>query len=146
MKKMILSILCFVFILFGLTGCGSTIGGVSNIEISDHDILVSIKEGTLTSKGATFIMENNSGRTLYYGEGYDLEIKQDDAWHEINVGPMSVHPILLKLNNHNSIELEIVWDHIYGVLESGEYRFLKSVSFENDLSENFYIGIEFTIE
>lgn len=68
-----------------------------DVEISDNDILVSVKEGTLTNKGATFIMENNSGRTLYYGERYDLEIKQNDSWHEIDVETMTVYPILLEL-------------------------------------------------
>ena len=42
----------------------------------------------------------------------------------------------------------ISWENLYGSLGVGEYRFIKDVYFfENDeISEEFYIGVEFTVE
>ena len=151
MKKKILMILLCGTIMINLTACQKYNGhyiSESNIRISNNDISVSIKEGTLTNTGATFIIENNSDQALKYGEGYDLEIKQNDLWYKINAGKIEVHPILLELEPNSSVELNFAWLHRYGNLEAGEYRMIKAVWFENDdgTDENFYIGTEFTIE
>ena len=142
MKKIIL----FVFILFGLLGCGVS-NKMSDILLYDHDILVSIKEGTLTNQGATFIIENNSDRVLRYGEGYSLEKKESNSWYEIDAGKKVIHPILFELGVDNGVELDIQWEYNYGVLESGEYRWIKKVSFEKEdgTFDDFYIGVEFSI-
>lgn len=150
MKKILLSLLIGVMML-GLTGCGddevSRIGDISNIEINNNNILVSIKEGTLTNTGATFIIKNNSNRVLRYGDSYCLEIKQDGLWHQINV-QLDVLAPLWELSINDSTYLNIVWENSYGVLEPGEYRFIKDVSFENEdgTFDDFYIGVEFVIE
>lgn len=150
MKKLLLGLFMGVMIL-GVTGCGddevSRIGDISNIEINNNNILVSIKEGTLTNTGATFIIKNNSNRVLRYGDSYCLEIKQDDLWHQINV-QLDVLAPLWELSINDFTELNIVWENSYGILESGEYRFIKDVSFENEdgTFDGFYIGVEFVIE
>lgn len=148
MKKTILTILlcgCLVF----LTGCDNKIGKISDIEINNSDISVSIKDGTLTNTGATFIIENNSNQTLGYGESYHLEIKNDNSWHILKTinDAVFIMPLYL-LQPNESIELHIDWENFYGSLEFGEYRLIKNGCFviNDEKSDNFYIGIEFTIE
>ena len=68
MKKTILIILCGVMVL-GLTGCGKPkneldIGSKSNIKISQNDVTMTIKEGTLTNKSATLVLTNNSEKNF----------------------------------------------------------------------------------
>ena len=148
MKKTILTILLCGCLLF-LTGCGDRIGKVSDIEIKNSDISVSIKDGTLTNTGATFIFENKSNQTLGYGESYHLEIKNGNSWHILKTidDAVFIMPLYL-LQSNESIELKIDWENFYGSLEPGEYRFIKNGYFviNNETSDTFYIGIEFTIE
>ena len=85
MKKTILIILCGVMVL-GLTGCGKSkneldIGSKSNIKISQNDVTMTIKEGTLTNKSATLVLTNNSDKNFEYGNPYEIEVKKDDEWH-----------------------------------------------------------------
>ena len=50
MKKTILTILlCGITILF-LTSCGSKIGKTSDIEITNDDVSITIKDDTLTNR------------------------------------------------------------------------------------------------
>ena len=149
MKKTILTILlCGITILF-LTGCGSKIGKTSDIEITNDDVSITIKDNTLTNTGATFILENNSNQTLGYGEPYHLEVKDDDSWHILRtINEAAFIMPLYHLNPNESTELKIDWENFYGALEPGEYRLIKDAYFviDDEISDNFYIGVEFTIE
>ena len=63
MKKIILASLISLTLLLGLTGCTNKIdkliGAESTIRIETNEILLKVKEDTLTKKGATFVLENN---------------------------------------------------------------------------------------
>ena len=61
MKKTILTILLCEVMVLGMTGCGKQknefdIGNKSDIKISQNDVIMTIKEGTLTNKSATLIL------------------------------------------------------------------------------------------
>ena len=90
MKKTILTILLCGVMVLGMTGCGKQknefdIGNKSDIKISQNDVIMTIKEGTLTNKSATLILTNNSDKNFQYGTPYEIEIKKDGEWHKINV-------------------------------------------------------------
>lgn len=75
--------------VLGITGCGSSknefdVGNKSDIQISQNDVSLSIKDGTLTNIGATLVLTNNSDKDLQYGNPYEIEIKKDGEWHKIN--------------------------------------------------------------
>ena len=62
-KKVLIILICMIMIL-GVTGCKNSknkfdIGNVSDVKISQSDVTLSIKEGTLTNEGATLILTNN---------------------------------------------------------------------------------------
>ena len=150
MKKTILAILICGFMILGITGCGKTknefdVGDESDIQISQSDITLSIKDGTLTNIGATLILKNNGDKLLRYGEDYEIEIKQNGKWYKINA-ELEFNVPLWELEQNKSKELELKWEYGYGKLANGEYRILKNVFYENEAEQNFYISVEFTIE
>ena len=79
-----------------------------------------------------------------YGTPYELEIKKDGEWHEINVELFFTMP-LMSLKPGESKNLEFNWAESYGKLAKGEYRIIKSVTVESDNPESFYVAAEFTI-
>ena len=65
-KKLLIIFLCGVMAL-GVTGCGKSkneldIGDKSDIKISQNDVIMTIKEGTLTNKSATLVLTNNNDK------------------------------------------------------------------------------------
>ena len=81
MKKAILTILLCGVMVLGMTGCGKSknefdIGNKSDIKVSQNDVIMTIKEGTLTNKSATLVLTNNSAKNFQYGNPYEIEIKK----------------------------------------------------------------------
>ena len=151
MKKTILTILlCGVMVLV-MTGCGKQknefdIGNKSDIKISQNDVIMTIKEGTLTNKSATLILTNNSDKNFQYGTSYGIEIKKDGEWHKINVELTSTVPAF-QLSARENKEIEINWENGYGILEKGTYRIIKGIDYEYEEGKykSFKIAVEFTI-
>ncbi|MDO5556942.1 MAG: hypothetical protein Q4G05_01675 [Clostridia bacterium] len=149
MRKTILTILFCGVIIFGITGCGNKtefdIGNKSDIQISEQDVSLTIKEDTLKNTGATLVLKNFSDKTLKYDEVYEIEIEQDNEWYKINV-EIDFNDPLWEVEQNESNELELKWEHGYGKLATGTYRIIKEVYFENDSEEKFYVSAEFTIQ
>ena len=151
MKKTILTILlCGVMVLV-MTGCGKQknefdIGNKSDIKISQNDVIMTIKEGTLTNKSATLILTNNSDKNFQYGTPYEIEIKKDGEWHKINVELNFTMPAF-QLSARENKEIEINWENGYGILEKGTYRIIKGIDYEYEEGKykSFNIAVEFTI-
>ena len=140
MKKILLvlfSTLCFI------TGCSNfNIGEKSDIKIEKNNVKFYIKEGTLTNDEATFILENNSDKTLNYGEPFEIEIYEDKSWKKIEVELNFIMP-LYDLKPGEKTELNINWFYGYGSLNKGKYRLIKSVCFEGE--DAFYVASEFEV-
>ena len=129
MKKTILTILLCGVMVLGMTGCGKQknefdIGNKSDIKISQNDVIMTIKEGTLTNKSATLILTNNSDKNFQYGTPYEIEIKKDGEWHKINVELNFTMPAF-QLLSKESKEIELDWENEYGKLAKGTYRIIK---------------------
>ena len=151
MKKTILTILLCGVMVFGMTGCGKQkneldIGNKSNIKISQNDVIMTIKEGTLTNKSATLVLTNNSDKNFRYGNPYEIEIKKDGEWHKINVELIFDIPAF-QLPSKESKEIELNWENGYGNLATGTYRIIKGIDYEYEEGEykSFNIAVEFTI-
>jgi len=152
MKKTILAILVCGVMVLGLTGCGTDkndfkVGKESNIEIVEKGVTLSIKENTLTNTGATFILKNEGNIDYGYGPAWEIEMKQDDEWHKIDV-VLNFNSPSYQLSVNESKELNINWENSYGKLASGDYRIIKSIDVEQEdgTFEDFYVSAEFTIE
>ena len=151
MKKTILTILLCGVMVLGMTGCGKQknefdIGNKSDIKISQNDVIMTIKEGTLTNKSATLVLTNNSDKNFQYGNPYEIEIKKDGEWHKINV-ELNFDMPAFPLSSKESKEIELNWENGYGKLAKGTYRIIKGINYEYEEGkyEAFNVAIEFTI-
>ena len=151
MKRVTLIALMCVCVVLGMTGCGKQknefdIGNKSDIKISQNDVIMTIKEGTLTNKSATLILTNNSDKNFQYGTPYEIEIKKDGEWHKINVELNFTMPAF-QLSARENNEIEINWENGYGKLEKGTYRIIKEIDYEYEEGKykSFNIAVEFTI-
>ena len=151
MKKTILTILLCGVMVLGMTGCGKQknefdIGNKSDIKISQNDVIMTIKEGTLTNKSATLVLTNNSDKNFQYGNPYEIEIKKDGEWHKINV-ELNFDMPAFQLLSKESKEIELDWENEYGKLAKGTYRIIKGIDYEYEEGkyETFNVAIEFTI-
>ena len=129
MKKTILTILLCGVMVLGMTGCGKQknefdIGNKSDIKISQNDVIMTIKEGTLTNKSATLVLTNHSDKNFQYGSPYEIEIKKDGEWHKINV-ELNFDMPAFPLSSKESKEIELDWANEYGKLAKGTYRIIK---------------------
>ena len=151
MKKTIWTILLCGVMVLGMTGCGKPknefdIGNKSDIKISQNDVIMTIKEGTLTNKSATLVLTNNSDKNFQYGNPYEIEIKKDGEWHKINV-ELDFDMPAFPLSSQESKEIELDWENGYGKLAKGTYRIIKGINYEYEEGkyETFNVAIEFTI-
>ena len=151
MKKTILTILLCGIMVLGMAGCGKEknkfdIGNKSNIKISQNDVTMTIKDGTLTNSGATLVLINNSDKSFQYGNPYEIEIKKEGEWHKINVELNFTMPAF-QLSARENKEIEINWENGYGKLAKGTYRIIKGINYEYEEGKykSFNIAVEFTI-
>ena len=151
MKKTILTILLCGVMVLGMTGCGKQknefdIGNKSDIKISQNDVIMTIKEGTLTNKSATLVLTNNNDKNFQYGNPYEIEIKKDGEWHKINV-ELNFDMPAFQLLSKESKEIELDWENGYGKLAKGTYRIIKEIDYEykEGKYETFNVAVEFTI-
>ena len=152
MKKTILTILLCGIMVLGMTGCGKQknefdIGNKSDIKISQNDVIMTIKEGTLTNKSVTLILTNNSDRKIQYGSPYEIEIKKNGEWYKINAKLNFTLPLFI-LESKKKNEFKLNFEEGYGKLPSGTYRVIKKIDKEKEdgLFDSFYVSTEFTIK
>ena len=152
MKKTILTILLCGVMVLGMTGCGKQknefdIGNKSDIKISQNDVIMTIKEGTLTNKSVTLILTNNSDRKIQYGSPYEIEIKKNGEWYKINAKLNFTLPLFI-LESKKKSQFKLNFEEGYGKLPSGTYRVIKKIDKEKEdgLFDSFYVSTEFTIK
>lgn len=145
MKNKLLSILLLSILCFSLIGCGIKEDSKLNEE---EDISMIIKEGTLSRTGATVIITDVSGKDNVYGQEYRIDKKENGKWKELDViveGDYGWNLIGYSVGEDNKLELEQNWEWLYGSLEDGEYRIVKSTS-EPSEETKYYFSAEFTIK
>mgnify|MGYP004540455887 FL=1 len=152
MKKMVFVILLCGVLILTMTGCVKTknkldIGNKSNIKALKNDVIMTIKDGTLTNKSVTLVLINNSDKKIQYGSSYEIEIKKNDEWHKINA-ELNFTLQLFILESKEKNEFELNFEDGYGKLPSGTYRVIKKIDKEKEdgLFDSFYVSTEFTIK
>ena len=140
MKHKILFAAILLMFAFSLSACRGieadkeiSIGALVESEVNQsNDIRLTVKDGTLTPTGATFLLTNASTDDAYFGSEFELQKKESDGWHyllyqEDNVGWTAMEYFL---RAGSTVEIERQWGTLYGTLSSGTYRFVKKVWFE----------------
>lgn len=152
MKKMVFVILLCGVLILTMTGCVKTknkldIGNKSDIKVSQNDVIMTIKDGTLTNKSVTLVLINNSDKKIQYGSSYEIEIKKNDEWHKINA-ELNFTLQLFILESKEKNEFELNFEDGYGKLSPGTYRAIKKIDKEKEdgVFDSFYVAAEFTIK
>lgn len=148
MKKIIL--LCLV--ILELVGCGkirddAQVEDKTDIKVFQKDVVMSVKEGTLTNTGATVILKNDSDKDLQYCNRYKIEVRKDDEWRDVEGEAIFTLPAF-GLMAKESVEIKLYWEHSYGKLPKGTYRIIKSIDYEYEKEnyQSFDVEVEFVIE
>lgn len=100
-----------------------------------------IKDGTLTRRGATVIITDTSGADYTYGEEYRIDKYEDGEWEELEViikGNYAWNSIGYQVDKNNKLELDVNWEWLYGRLDDGYYRIVKSIN-DKEFSVEFRI-------
>lgn len=120
---------------------------------SSNDVSLKIKPNTLSKKGATFILKNNTDKEYWYGEAWSVEKLENGNWKEFETltgDPLTWNAIAYTLKANEEKEIVIDWSYGYGELEDGEYRLVKSTFKEEDRpideSKKLYLYAEFIIK
>ena len=106
-----------------------------NLENESNDITLSVKTETITEKGATFIMKNNSQEEYDYGADWYIEYKNNGNWKELETitgEPLVWNAIGYVIKPYEEKEITIDWSYGYGQLKEGTYRLRKQISKSED--------------
>lgn len=107
------------------------------------NITLEVKEGTITKKGATFIVTNKNDYKWSHSEKYIIQVKKFGIWinqtWRVDRYPI---PLVVAMEPIGICEVKVDWSKLYGELEKGRYRY----GIAKNVRENEYIFAEFTIE
>ncbi len=112
---------------------------------------MTIKEGTLTSTGATIIIRDYSGHKYIYGSDFIVEQKINNEWQEVEsiCNNCFFDSMAYGVDLNGILEMNYDWEIIYGSLKPGYYRIVKSAFEKRETPQekitNKYISVEFKI-
>ena len=107
---------------------------------------MTIKEGTLNKDGVTVIIKDLSGERQTFGEEYRVDVYKNGGWEESEIVLEDNYAwnAIGYSTDENGYEMKIQWTWLYGKLEPGHYRIVKSIMPKMYLYE--YFSVEFDIE
>lgn len=113
-------------------------------------VTMTSKEGSITSTQITLIFENNTDKQGIYGDEFFLEQEIDGHWYEVPtvIEEYGFNDIGYELNPGATEEMTTEWEWLYGKLDAGAYRIIKSVSdyrMPGDF-DKYYLAATFTID
>ena len=117
--------------------------------INDRPIHMTLKEGTLSATGATFVLKNLTDREYLYGEPYIIQRKTDNSWEDLEIilENYGFYAIGHMLSAKESKEVVVDWEWLYGTLSPGDYRIFKEALYETSSDERdaYPLYMTFTI-
>lgn len=95
-------------------------------ETKISDVVMTLKKGSLTKEGATFIITNNTDNIYSYGAAYHIEEYKNNKWSKVKLEQeLSWNMIAYVLKPRSEAEININWSYGYGSLKKGKYRLVK---------------------
>lgn len=143
-KRTLLLALTGICILM-LGGCGQ---GQKPGEAFDQEVNTlegaSLRVDEASATGIAYTIRNETDKNLSYGQDYHLQKQEDGTWYVLEPEhPAAVTLELLWLSAGEEESLAVDWKDSYGKLPKGDYRFVKSVS---DEENGYYLAGEFSVE
>ena len=154
MKKILICLITFMAFIT-LTGCEDKLKTTikDTAELNEIDgVTMTIKKDTLTRTGATIIITDVSGKSNIYGADYRIDKKENSSWTPLKSldgrewTQFKWNAIGYTVDKNNKLEMDINWEKLYGKLEDGEYRIVKSTDeYLKDILYIKYFSVEFII-
>lgn len=159
MKGFLCSLFFLAICITLLSACGSDqVDETKDWEPTEYEsvnnldgVTMIVKEGTVSSTGLTVMFENKSDKRCIYSEDFLLEKKIEGKWYQVPFIPGASYGFGepgYELDSSNVSDWTVDWEWLYGNLDSGEYRIVKSildVREPGDYDEHNLIA-EFTID
>ena len=122
-----------------------SIGTENKFVFSEDGLILTLKNGTLTPAGATFIFKNVASEVVSFGTKYFLQIQLEKKWYNM-VAYVGWILVLIHLDPGIEKEFSIDWSNFFGNLPLGNYRFIKEFHVTIPLhGETKYAKCPFTI-
>ena len=119
---------------------------INEISGTDIEIIMQLKENTLSNSGLTMILKNQSNRGIQYGNPYTIEKYQNGYWKTVDlINDLYFTLPAFGLKKGESKEISINWEYGYGKLPNGKYRIVKDFDYEENekyISFNKYLEFE----
>jgi len=148
-KRMMLIILTVILLVVASIIIGNHIKTTSEKEMDTiSSITLTIKEGTLTSTGATVITKDETGDKNGYGGPceYKIEKLANNKWEKLykkeNCYSTSQE---FYVDEKGLLETFIDWTETYGKLETGKYRLTRNANLKNP-HKSYEFSVEFEIK
>ncbi|WP_404405122.1 immunoglobulin-like domain-containing protein [Jeotgalibacillus malaysiensis] len=149
-------ILLFLFSIFLLSACSNN-SVPSDWEASENEVMndfegvtMIVKDGTVSSEGATLILTNEADVEGVYGNYYTLEKKSNDQWYKVPVAnkDSAFEDVGYSLPPAGTEEWGAIWKWREGELDKGTYRIIKSITASSENGENnrYLLLAEFEVE
>lgn len=107
------------------------------------NVTMTIKEGTLTTKGATLIIIDNNDIPYEYGKSFIINVRENKEWKILEQENDAIFTLEAYYTKDGKLEMLTDWSKIYGELKKGKYRIGKDLYIDGEYK---YIWAEFTID
>lgn len=106
-------------------------------------VSMEIKEGSLTDTSMIVVIEDLNKEKYTFGQEFYIEKKEKNRWKVLNSNDNFIFEEMGYLvGDDNKLEMKQDWAKLYGKLDSGYYRLVKSVYKDN---QKLFFSVEFKI-
>lgn len=115
---------------------------------NNEEIRFEVKADTITARGATINIVNNSDYDISFGEDYVIQKYERGNWKSIDTASEvnDWNDMLYIVESGNPAEIRVYWADKYGELEGGSYRIGKTIIDNYNLSTSYDVYGYFKIE
>lgn len=94
-----------------------------------ENVSINIQEGSLTNTGATIVITDKNTVKNTFNEEYKIEKRVNDSWEEVKKidNNYFFNDLIWTFEDDDTTTHDVNWENLYGELEPGKYRMIKSV-------------------
>ncbi len=139
----IIIVVLAIILLFFVVAAGIYFVKVYPRSVVIDNIILEVKEGTITKTGATFIITNKNDYRWSHSKKCIIQVKKFGLWiNQPWIVDKYTIPLVVAMEPIGICEVKVDWSKLYGELEKGQYRY----GIAKKVRGNEYIFAEFTIE
>jgi hypothetical protein len=110
-------------------------------------VTLTIKEDTLSNSGATLVFQNDSDTEYIFGSAFEIEKMESDVWYkQPTITEACFNQLGYGLSPRGTAEIETDWEWLYGKLDKGKYRIIKTIGEKGNRVSDFDLSVFFTIK